>query len=390
MLVILHIAPDDKFVDGAIASFERAAPNRNYLCVITEKDLPAFVTKSRVDMLIRPRAFSAHQWKHQIKKADFIVLHSLTGPGIQVAMEASSPVAWLGYGVDYYRLLGDYPTAYLLQHTRQLRASLVKSVTKRPVLREATNCIKLLLSITGIRKTYQLTVRQLLQDKITHFAPVLEPEYAIVSRSLNLPNFPEYIKFKFGVFGRDMPKLSDMSIIGNSILLGNSATYTNNHLDAMMLMMGKVRLNGRQIISPLSYGDPVYRAAIAERGSAMFGASFRALPNFMPLNEYRVVLRSASVAIMNHMRQQAIGNVIHMLFIGAQVFLREESVACAYLRDRGFCVGTMNQLQQGGTDCLDDFSEKDRMRNQDLAERHFSPATIDRVALAFVRTMRSA
>ncbi|MCY1447062.1 hypothetical protein D9M71_636650 [compost metagenome] len=49
---------------------------------------------------------------------------------------------------------------------------------------------------------------------------------------------------------------------------------------------------------------------------------------------------------MNHVRQQAVGNIVIMIHLGAKIFLREECPTYSYFRDQGIIIFSVQQLQQ--------------------------------------------
>ena len=67
-----------------------------------------------------------------------------------------------------------------------------------------------------------------------------------------------------------------------------------------------------------------YAKRVAKSGSDIFGEKFISLSNFMPLSEYQKILDGVDIAIFNHKRQQAMGNVINLLGSGKKVFMRKE------------------------------------------------------------------
>ncbi|HOW50662.1 MAG TPA: TDP-N-acetylfucosamine:lipid II N-acetylfucosaminyltransferase [bacterium] len=127
---------------------------------------------------------------------------------------------------------------------------------------------------------------------------------------------------------------------GKGILIGNSATFENNHADLFELLH-HLPLAERQIIVPLNYGDRVYAHKIARLGNECFGANFRPLLDFMPFPQYTELLRSCSAAIFYHERQQAFGSVILALWNGSKVFMSKTSILYTYLRKRGIVLFTI-------------------------------------------------
>src|SRR5690606_4299272 len=90
---------------------------------------------------------------------------------------------------------------------------------------------------------------------------------------------------------------------GHHILLGNSADIKNNHIEAIDVL-SRIDRGSRKVITPLSYGEPVYAKEITEYGKEKLGDKFTPLLEFMPFDEYRETIKSCGIVIMNHLRQQ--------------------------------------------------------------------------------------
>jgi hypothetical protein len=134
------------------------------------------------------------------------------------------------------------------------------------------------------------------------------------------------------------------SVRGCDILVGNSATPSNNHLDAFRLLAA-CPLAGRRVLVPLSYGDSQYREVVLRQGHSLFGSAFEPILDFMPLASYNERLSTCGVAIMYHRRQQALGNVGSLLFGGCKVLFHPESPVLATLRRDGAVVDSTEQLR---------------------------------------------
>jgi hypothetical protein len=115
-------------------------------------------------------------------------------------------------------------------------------------------------------------------------------------------------------------KNESIKIQGNDILLGNSASYTNNHIEAIDIL-SKLNLGNRQVNIPLSYGNTSYANSIIQYAKNVLPNNNKPLTDFLHLQEYNVLLSNCGIVIMNHYRQQAVGNVLAALYLGAKVFL---------------------------------------------------------------------
>src|SRR5690606_8564482 len=116
-----------------------------------------------------------------------------------------------------------------------------------------------------------------------------------------------------------------------------SAFYTNNHLEAFELLKN-IDLGKKKIICPLSYGNRNYAKKIADKGKKRWKDNFVPLFKLMPLHEYNEYLRLCGIVIMNNYRQQAVGNILTMIWMGAKVFLNEETSLYKYLKRIGVFV----------------------------------------------------
>jgi hypothetical protein len=127
-------------------------------------------------------------------------------------------------------------------------------------------------------------------------------------------------------------------VSGSNILLGNSASYSNNHIEAID-NLANIDLQGRRVIIPLSYGDNNVAEIVKDYAIDKLGSNTCSpLLNFLPFHEYDNILRTCSIVIMNHLRQQAVGNVVQALLSGAHLYLQRKSTVYQFLRQNHFIV----------------------------------------------------
>ena len=99
--------------------------------------------------------------------------------------------------------------------------------------------------------------------------------------------------------------------------------------------------------------------------------------DFIPLSEYVGLVSSCSHVLMNHVRQQGMGILLIMLYLGSLVFLREENPALHYLRRLGFFVRTMQELMQNPRLLDQRLSMDEIQHNKELLQQHWSKLVID-------------
>jgi len=122
-----------------------------------------------------------------------------------------------------------------------------------------------------------------------------------------------------------------------NILIGNSGFKTGNHLDVFAAIKN-YNLVSNKIIVPLNYGIKEYINTVVAEGEQCFSEKYYPFLEFVSLQEYNAVLEEVGVAILNNKRQQAVGNTIGLLWMGAKVFLNKENPFYHYLKRIGIIV----------------------------------------------------
>ena len=121
------------------------------------------------------------------------------------------------------------------------------------------------------------------------------------------------------------------------ILVGNSATVENQHLE-ILEKLAVYKNENIQIICPLSYGNQDYSEKVIENGKKIFGDKFKELTEYMYLTEYWELLNKCCVGIFNNNRQQGMGNIISLGYFGAKVYIRHDtSMWREFIHDAGCC-----------------------------------------------------
>lgn len=71
----------------------------------------------------------------------------------------------------------------------------------------------------------------------------------------------------------------------------------------------------------------------------------KVLDTFLSFEEYNEIMNDCGFVIMNHVRQQALGNIVAMMYRGAKIFLREESILFKYFKEQGAHVYSLQELE---------------------------------------------
>lgn len=157
---------------------------------------------------------------------------------------------------------------------------------------------------------------------------------------------------------------------GNNVLVGNSSAFTNNHIDALKIIKG-FNIENYQFIIPLNYGDKIYGDIVEEYSDKNFNGKVTCLRDFLKFEDYVQLLETCEIALMPHIRQQAIGNIVKLLLQGANIYFHPCSSIFAFLKESDFIVSDFTKCKS-----LRKLSFEEKKINQDLALTLFGKKNI--------------
>ena len=162
------------------------------------------------------------------------------------------------------------------------------------------------------------------------------------------------------------------AVEGADVLLGNSATSSNNHVEALELLRDRVAADAHVVV-PLSYGHAGYADRVEALGRALLAERFDPLRGWMSLDAYNERIRRCGTVVMNHRRQQAVGNIGAALYKGAAVYLRPENPLYPFYRSLGIAVRAIDVL---ATAPLTPLSPEDHQRNRRAIAGYYCRARV--------------
>jgi len=330
--MFLHIIGDEKFIDFAIEQFEFVAEQQNRFILLYENELSkvGFIRNSNKIELCRVGSDDYNLLLLEATSYEAIFIHYLDNSKIRFINECPGRLnfVWMFWGQDAQKMYVDKP--YLPLTFRVVR----KIFGWNEYLWPYTNWIR--------RLYLSKTERGKAMKKIRYCAPVIKEEFDLLTRKLSL-NY-KYLEFNYGSIESNFRDVQNGGLTGNNILVGNSSTVTSNHAD-VFVSLKKQDLGGRKIIVPLSYGNHRYRDLIVEMGKEMFGDNFIPIVDFVPLSEYNAILGSCRHVVMNHLRQQALGNIQISLWRGSKVYMNESSILYKSLTNQGYIIFNTRDLE---------------------------------------------
>lgn len=360
-LKLLHIITDEKFPDAAYEQFEEILPGASTYLLPGRKS-PIVYLKKIKPVRVSHFSFLNPFFIQSLNNYDAIILHSMTPFTLELIARANSKVifVWIGLGYDYYDLIYPNPYDMLEEET----AKIVKKTIPSFETPKSPSFLKSILkSLIYSNQKNKIEVIQ----KVKIFCPVLPEESELLKEKVgNLK--PKIVPWNYGSHLNLFDNIEKNELTGNNILIGNSATPTNNHFD-IFKKLSKLQLSkNSKILVPLSYGSPEYRRKVIEIGYKLFNNQFEPITEFMDFNSYVKLIKTCSVIIMNHKRQQGAGNVGIGLYLGAKVFLNPESPLYKNYINQGTIIFSTRELDKILSEEISTISPENIQINRNLFE----------------------
>ncbi len=375
--VILHIIPDNRFEQHAAEQFEAVLPGQNRFVAVLPSDRggePGSGGFDRERVVVGTDNYA--RFLDDVSRSECVVFHSFNGWFVQILERCPSScvTVWALWGFEVYGLARFFPRTLQPLTTR---FCLDGAVRRRRTLR-ILRCVLgplfpggLVMRLANWRRRLRQRRYAAALRRFDYLLTYIDEEAEFI-RSHDVSG-ARYLPFCYYSLAATIGEgFRDMRASGRDILLGNSASLTSNHLDAMEIL-AKLDLTGRRVVCPLSYGDADYAKAIAEEGRDRLGDTFTPLLDFMPIDEYNRLMAGCSVVVMNHLRQQAMGNIITALWLGTKVYLNETTTVWRYLRRIGIKAYSIPaELRPGNREALEPPPEEAVERNREVLKREFS------------------
>lgn len=169
--------------------------------------------------------------------------------------------------------------------------------------------------------------------------------------------------YKEHISNKNMQKLNK-----TYIQIGNSADPGNEHMEIFQ-KLSKYKDSNIEIICPLSYGNEENAHVVTKEGERIFDKKFTPLLELLPEEEYTEILERVNIAIFNHNRQQAMGNIITLLGLGKKVYIRDNITTWRFCLDHDLTVFTTNG---DFNNLLEEFDEETKQKNIRNIKKQFS------------------
>ena len=288
-IVILHIFPDDKFFDDTADKFDSLSGVENRYYYYVSEFGHKFKSIKKTDRVKIINNIFAYTKELRRKDVDFVFFHSMTGRNYLFAsiLRKKAKIIWWGWGFDLYQWRSFLPPVIKID----IYKPLTKKFIETNIIRRK-NTISYFFLYNTVGRLYAF-LRRLAISRVSLFMPCIPIEYELLKKNCL------YFHGDLAINPSSIPQIekSYFEKAGN-VLVGNSLTYTNNHLDVFESLYKTEICDGRKYIIPVSYGldyggaDNLISASNFKKDTVIW------LKDFMTLDDYNNIFKSVTHAIL--------------------------------------------------------------------------------------------
>lgn len=360
----LHLNHDDKFLDFFIEVADAANVSQDTYIVYSPLDKLKYTKSNKVKFAPYN---SPKFWEliGDIAQYDRIFIHYLSLEMVDFVLNltTNAKIIWCFWGAEVLDSMRHFKLRFFQEKTlnlyqKQHNNGSVLSLNPLKIARYYRS-----LYIAAKNEKKRISAFQ----KIHYFAHYIPQDLTLIKQYY--PSLKAtFLPFHYLAVERLVDE--NMRVNGENILLGNSASFANNHLEAFDLL-AKFDLGKRKVITPLSYGNEKYKEAILPIGKELLGDSFEPLTGFLPLAEYNQILQTVSIALMNLERSQAAGNIAALMWSGVKVFMPKESTLFQLLAQHNAHIFDIATFEPSNPTVFEALTEEQRQQNKQALREIF-------------------
>lgn len=351
----LHIVNDEKIINRTIDVFDECLQGQNVYVVMKTKRPFRWVTER--DNVLTPSELLERSGEYSFDK---VFIHLLNRKKINLIEKLDlheAKIYWIIWGLDLYNNLLEPKGFEMIDPDSEYAKS-------RRLKDALTGWFSRMLDSRKERFIADFIRRRI--DYIV--TDTTDNDYDYLLRYY--PEFKDKQWKDFFYYPIDVilgDELYASQVEGRNLIIGNSASRSNNHEFAIRKLEG-LNLEERKVYVPLSYSIvKPYVKTVEKVGDTVLGQSYCPLHSFMPLEEYNRLQQSVSVAIYGNWRQEAIGNILISLYLGAKVYLAKRNPVYEWAQRHDLIVFPLEEISQEGIDTT--LSEADKEHNKSILQK---------------------
>lgn len=332
---ILHLINDHQVIERTLGVYEDIFPQRNDVLLFNNSTEIKHLDKYSSVPIVTSKNLKNVAKSYDFSGVTYVIAHYMTMDKIDFIKYVPKDihVCWEVYGYDLYNQFLE-PNGYKILYT-----------DPRPYLKYsfAIQHFNALFKLGLILKGYKNPFTWQKNRQFRYISNRIDSiQYCCGYDAKFIEDYSHRFIPSYEVFNYSLSEvLGDLKdspfTLGKHILVGNSASFSNNHLYVLEFLKNVGLAPETKLIMPLSYGGTVKYADIVEKEyCAVFPKKVKALRDYMPLHEYNKVFLEVNSCIMSAWRQESIGTIIMCLYLGVKVFMSNRSPLYKWLVECGF------------------------------------------------------
>lgn len=389
---IYHFIKDLKFFNSAYKQFQNAAPGKNEFYIykpLNEKNNSLIFEKDNVHRVELSKSLF-----NSIPSGSVVFFHSIPTEILEFIPDIHKDIIIVAviFGFEIYSDPVLYPRSIALDKITYDKfykgddsnfkhfMERIKQQTHRALLalHPYLPFKKVLIKrVRGIKKLNAL-------KRVDYFALPYKEEYESEKSILKFTR--PFFKFTYypleKIIDPNIPLHQDKDIL----LIGHSGFRNGNHLDILDKIKSFIPDNLKTVV-PLSYGVDSYINSIKPTFLKEI-KNVQLLEEFLPLEEYTSMLSRVSVAVFNNRRQQGMGNIVSLLYLGAKVFISEINSLYPFFKNNDILIFSYeNQLT--GKEALIGLTTLQIQHNRNILKEIFSLERLHEELVADLKKLMS-
>ena len=332
---ILHLINDHQVIERTLGVYENLFPNQNEVLLFNRTSETKHLHKYASCPLVTSKNLKKVAKAYDFSDITHVIAHFMTMEKIDFIkyVPRNIHVCWEVYGYDLYNQFLE-PNGYKITYTNPI-----------PYLKYAfaQNYLRPLFKVALILKGYKYQFNWQKKRQFEYISNRIDSiQYCCRYDAQYIEEFSHRQIPSYEVFNYSLTEvLGDLKdspfTTGKKLLVGNSASVSNNHLYVLEQLQRIGIGETIQLIMPLSYGGTIkYADDVEKRFCDAFPQRVKTLRDYLPLHEYNKIFLEINSCIMSAWRQESIGTIILCLYLGIKVFMSNRSPLYKWLLECGF------------------------------------------------------
>lgn len=371
---ILHLINDHQVIERKLLMFEQVFPGCNEILVFSETQEYKHLVKYRQSTAINGTNLRETVNNYDFSNIDYIVVHFMSFVKIDFIrlIPSDIPVCWSIYGYDLYDQFAD--VLGLKVYYRSPYRDIDKGLFKLAFPSAFDFALYLKTKNKHLLKRDRKKDLDFIMNRVEALSGmqcdknILESNYK--KKYFSMPGGSYPLEETLGeLYGKPFSQ-------GNEIMVGNSASWSNNHLYALKYLKKFGVPKNNLIKLTLSYGgNKRYREVVEKEFEKTFPGRILVVSNYIPLLEYNKSFLRLQMMILPAWRQESVGTIIMGFYFGIKVVMSIHSPIYNTLKSEGFIMFSLEESTK--KDFYMPLSNKEKNHNRKLAESFYSLSNLE-------------